>query len=415
MLPSILLLLIFVLLSAFFNSSETAFIASNRTTLESLEAKGSKAAGRVRRILARVNDFLTTILVGNTLVNAAAASLATYIAGTLVADREQAVLAATIATTLIILVFSELNPKIYATRHPVKTAMLLSRPIRWLMAALFPVVKAFTLLTGLIFPERKDGAGSSSGAISVDETRILLKRGVTGVSAFGRNMITEILDIAATPVKEIMTPRPAVKAVEIGMTRDQVLGLVRSEGFSRYPVYRGRLDHIEGLIHAKDILSALVDRPDFDLPALVRKPFFVPESAPVEKALLQMQQNAVHLAFVVDEFGNMEGIVTLEDILEEIVGEILDESDIAEEAIATPAGDRAWHVKGSARIKDLNKSIALGLPESGDYSTLAGFFLAEFGRIPREGDSVVRGALTLTVERMAKRHIGLVRVEDRRG
>jgi putative hemolysin len=413
MLTSILLLLFFVLLSAFFSSSETAFIASNRTTLESLEAKGSKPAGRVRRILSRVNDFLTTILIGNTLVNAAAASLATYIVGTLVADRKQAVLLATIATTILLLTFGEVNPKIYAAHHPIQTAFLFSRPIRGLMIVLFPVVKAFTLLTGLVFPKSRDGSGSSPAAISIDETKILLNRGVAGVSAFGRNMITEILDIAARPVKEIMTPRPAVKAVEIGMTRDQVLEIVRSEGFSRYPVYRGRLDHVEGLIHTKDLLSAILERKDFDLPSLLRKPFFVPESAPVEKALLQMQENAVHLAFVVDEFGNMEGIVTLEDIIEEIVGEIRDESDIAEEAIATPAGENAWLVKGSARIKDINKSLSLGLPESGDYSTLAGFFLGEFGRIPREGDRIVHGDLSLAVEKMAKRHIGLIRVEAR--
>jgi putative hemolysin len=414
MFSSILLLLFFVLLSAFFSSSETAFIASNRTTLESLEAKGSKKAGRVRLILARVDRFLATILIGNTLVNAAVASLATYVVGTYVADREKAVLLATIATTLLLLIFAEINPKVYAANHPLKIALLFSRPIRALMIVLHPVVKGFMLISGLLFPEDKGRAGAPQGAISIDETKILLARGVKGVSAFGRNMIAEILDIAARPVKEIMTPRPAVKAVEIGMTRDQVLEIVQSEGFSRFPVYRGRLDHIEGLIHTKDLIPALIDRKDLDLPALLRKPFFVPESAPVEKALLQMQENAVHLAFVVDEFGNMEGIVTLEDIIEEIVGEIRDESDGAEEALVVPAGENAWLIKGSVRIKDLNKALSLGLPESGDYSTLAGFFLGEFGRIPREGDSIVHGDHRLAVEKMAKRHIGLVRVEARR-
>jgi putative hemolysin len=411
MLFSLLLLSLFVLLSAFFSSSETAFLSANRTTLESLEAKGSKPARRVRRILSRINDFLTTILIGNTLVNAAAASLATYLAGTLIADRERAVLAATFGTTLIILVFSEINPKIYAAHHPLKLAFWLSRPIRACMIVLYPFVKAFGFLIGLVFPSGRKGNGAAPAAISVEETKILLNRGVAGVSAFGRNMITEILDIAARPVKEIMTPRPEVKAVEIGMTREQVLEIVRGEGFSRYPVYRGRLDHVEGIIHTKDLLAVLIEGRDFDLSVLLRKPFFIPESAPVEKALLQMQENAVHLAFAVDEFGNVEGIVTLEDILEEIVGEIRDESDAAAEAIVVPAGPNVWLVKGSARIKDVNKALAFDFPESAEYSTLAGFFLSEFGRIPREGDALDRGGRRLTVERMAKRHIGLIRVE----
>jgi len=410
----ILLLLFFVVLSAFFTSSETALISSNPTTLEYLESKGSKKAGRVRRIQARIDAFLATINIGNTLVNAAAASLATYVVGELVADERTAVILATVGTTLVLLVFSEINPKIYAAHHPLKIAFLVSRPVRGFMILLYPFVKAFTLLSGLLFPPGKDREGSPRGTISVDETRILLTRGVRGMSAFGRNVITEILDIAARPVKEIMTPRPEVKAVEIGMSREQVLEVVQCEGFSRYPVYRGRLDHIEGLIHTKDLIASLIEGKGFDLPALLRKPFFIPESASVEQALLQMQERAVHLAFVVDEFGNMEGIVTLEDILEEIVGEIRDESDGAAETLAVPAGEGVWLVKGAARIKDVNKSLSLDLPESGDYSTLAGFLLSEFGRIPREGESCVHGPLKLSVEKMAKRHIGLVRIEVRR-
>ena len=415
MLWSVLLLLFFVVLSAFFNSSETALLSSNPTTLDYLESKGSKKAGRVRRILARIDALLATILIGNVLVNAAAASLATYIVRTLVSDEKKAVLLATIGTTLILLIFSEINPKIYAAHHPLKIAFLISRPIRGFMIVIYPFVKAFTFLSGLLFPEGKDRPGGSRGTISVDETKFLLTRGVRGMSAFGRNMIAEILDIAARPVKEIMTPRPQVKAVEIGMTRDQILEIIQCEGFSRFPVYRGRLDHIEGLIHTKDLISSLIEGKPFELPSLLRKPFFVPESAPVEKVLLQMQEQAVHLAFVVDEFGNMEGIVTLEDIIEEIVGEIRDESDGAAETLATPAGENAWLVKGSARLKDLNKSLSLDLPESGDYSTLAGFFLYEFGRIPREGDSFAHGDLRLSAEKMAKRHIGLIRVEVRHG
>jgi putative hemolysin len=411
MLPSILLLLFFILLSAVFSSSETALIGLNRTTLEVLEAKGSKRAGLVRSILARVDGFLATILIGNTLANVAAASLTTYIVGSFVADREKAVLLATAGATVLLLFFSEINPKIYAAHRPFKVAFLFAPLIRGCMILLLPFVKGFTLVAGWLFPGSRERSAAGQATMSVDETKHLLAKGVRGISAFRRDMITEILDIAARPVKEIMTPRPQVKAIEIGATREQILDLVQGEGFSRFPVYRGRLDHIEGLIHTKDLIPALIGGQAIDLARLVRKPFFIPESASVESALLQMQERAVHLAFVVDEFGNMEGIVTFEDILEEIVGEIRDESDGAAESLIVPAGENAWLAKGEARIKDINKALGLGLPESGDYTTLAGFFLSEFGRIPREGDGLGYGGHRLSVEKMAKRRIGLIRVE----
>jgi len=411
MLPSILWLSFFVLLSAFFSSSETAFVGSSRTTLEYLETKGSKRARLVRRILDRVDAFLVTILIGNTLASAAAAALATSIAGTLIPDRHRAVIAATLGTTLILLFFAEINPKVYAARRPLKLAFLFAPPVRVLMILLHPLVRAFIFVSGLIFPAGRERTPLPPGSASIDETKILVSAAVKGISSFRKNMIAEILDIAARPVKEIMTPRPRIKAIEIGASREQILEFVQAEGFSRFPVYRGRLDHIEGLIHTKDLIPALVRQDDIDLPALLRKPYFVPESASVEAVLLQMQEKAVHLVFVVDEFGNMEGIVTFEDLIEEIVGEIQDESDGAPETLITAAGEDAYLIKGAARIKDINKSLGLGLPESGRYSTLAGFFLYEFGRIPAEGEGFRHGGRRLTVEKMAKRHISLVRVE----
>jgi putative hemolysin len=224
-------------------------------------------------------------------------------------------------------------------------------------------------------------------------------------------MIAEILNIASRPVKEIMTPRPQIKAIEIGATRQQILDAVLAEEFSRFPVFRGRLDHIEGLIHTKDIIPYLTEAKDFDLSKILRKPFFVPESASVEKVLVQMKEIAVHLAFVVDEFGNMEGIVTLEDIIEEVVGEIRDEYDAKEEEWFTPAGGNAFLIKGAAGIKDINERLSLELPESGEYTTLAGFFLYEFGRIPRERDALTFAGRRFLVEKMNKRHISLIRVD----
>jgi putative hemolysin len=415
LLPSIVLFAVFLVFSAFFSSSETAFIGSNTYTLEYLEKKGSKRAGAVKRILARVDDFLATILIGNTLVNAAAASVATSVFVSFIPDRETAIVLATIATTLFLLFFSEINPKIYAAYNPLKISFLLAKPIRGFMILFYPLVKAFTFLSSLIFPSTERGTASMSRSITEDETKILVATGIKGISAFRKKMIAEILDIASRPVKEIMTPRPQIKAIEIGATRSQILDTVLAEEFSRFPVYRGRLDHIEGLIHTKDIIPYLTGDKEFDLSKILRKPYFVPESASVEKVLIQMKENAVHLAFVVDEFGNMEGIVTLEDIIEEVVGEIRDEYDAKEEAWYTPAGEKAFLIKGAAGIKEINERLALELPESGEYTTLAGFFLYEFGRIPAENNALVFEGRRFAVEKMNKRHISLIRVEPFHG
>jgi putative hemolysin len=332
----VLLFVACVLISAFFASAETALIGTNPYILAYLEKKGSRRAAVVKKTLSRTDDFLATILIGNTLANTAAASLATYIVASLLPGAHAIVLYATATTTLVLLFFSEINPKIYAAYNPLKLALTYAWPVRFFMFAFFPFVKAFTFLSSFIFRDSRERRPQMARALSEDETRALLTNGVKGMSAFRKKMIDEILDLGSRPVREIMTPRPAIKALEIGASREQILETVLCEEFSRFPVYRGRLDLIEGLIHTKDIIPFLVRGEEIELLRFLRKPFYIPESASAEKALLQMKENAVHLAFVVDEFGNVEGILSLEDILEEIVGDIRDEYDVTEEDWCAP-------------------------------------------------------------------------------
>jgi putative hemolysin len=174
-------------------------------------------------------------------------------------------------------------------------------------------------------------------------------------------------------------------------------------------VYKGRLDNIEGLVHVKDIIPYLVDNKEFNVTKIIRKPFFVPELASLENVLLQMQETANHLVFVVDEFGNMEGIVTLEDIIEEIVGEIQDEYDPKDEWFSQ-VEENVYVVKGRVSIKDVNQRLLLELPEKREYTTLAGFFLYEFGKIPQKGEILDYERYRFVVEKMSKRHISLLRI-----
>lgn len=235
------------------------------------------------------------------------------------------------------------------------------------------------------------------------------------MSSLRKKMISGALDIGSRPVREIMIPRPQVKAIEITSSIQQILDIILSAGFSRFPVFRGRLDNIEGVIHAKDIIPYLMDKKELNINEVLRKPFFVPESASLEKILLQMQETANHLVFVVDEFGTVEGIVTLEDIIEEVVGEIQDEYDTKEEEWIRHIENNIYIVKGKTSIKDVNEKLPLELPEKREYTTLAGFFLHEFGKIPQEGESLNYRTHQFVVEKMSKNHINLLRIKLKHG
>jgi len=405
----ILLFILFLFLSAFFSSSETALVASNPYTLDLLEQKGSRRARLIKRMLARIDHLLAAILIGNNLANVAAASIATLVFLSLVSDPRQAALLATLVTTLLILIFGEINPKTFAAYHPLKVSLLVIQPLRIFVILFYPLAKAFTLLSRLLVPRPSEATGKSR-SLNEEEVRLLLTKGIKGMSSLRKKMISGVLDIGARPVKEIMVPRPEVKAIEIDSSLEQLMDIVLSTEFSRLPVYRGRLDNIEGLIHTKDIIPYFVDNKAFNINDILRQPMFVPESASIEKVLIQMQENAVHQAFVVDEFGTLEGIVTLEDIIEEIVGEIQDEYDEKVEEWFQTAGKNAYIVRGNASLKELCQRLPLCLPQTAEFTTLAGFLLYQFGRIPREKDALEFKRNQFIVEKMTKRRISLVRI-----
>lgn len=410
LLPALFLFFLFILLSAFFSSSETAFVASNPYKLDYLEKKGSKKAKLVHKMLKRMDNLLATILVGNTLVNTAAASISTFIFVSFITDKNQAVLLSTLVTTFLILLLSEITPKTYTAYNPLKVSFLFVRPIKIFIVIFYPLVQFFTFFSRLIFPSSKKKILGLHSSLDEEEIRVLLSMGIKGMSSLRKKMISGTLEIGSRPIREIMIPRPQVRAIERKSSLKEILETVLSAGFSRYPVFRGRLDNIEGFIHAKDIIPYFIDNKAFKIDGLIRKPFFVPESASLEKVLLQMQEKAIHFAFVVDEFGNMEGIVTLEDIIEEIIGEIQDEYDKEAEEWISQLEENIYIVKGIASVKEVNQILPLKLPEKAEYTTLAGFFLYEFGRIPKEGDIVNYKGHKFMVEKMNKRHINLIRV-----
>ncbi len=410
-LTSIVLFAIFLLASAIFSSSETALLSCNPYSLDLLEQKGSRRARLIKRLLARLDQMLATILIGNTLANIAAASVATlFFLSIMPDDRNKAALLATLTTTLIILVLAEMTPKTFAAYFPLKTSKFLAHPLRLFVVLFYPLVKVLTFIPRLLFGASQEREGGKSSVLNEEEIKLVLTKGVKGMSSLRRRMIGGVLDIGALPVKEIIVPRQELRAIEIDTPFSQVLKTILTSEYSRLPVYRGRLDNIEGLIHAKDVIPYLVDNKEFEIKDVLRAPLFVPESASIEKVLVQMQEKTVHLAFVVDEFGTLEGIVTLEDIIEEIVGEIQDEYDDKAEEWFQAVDKNSFFVKGNASIKELCQRLPLCLPQTGGFTTLAGFLLYQFGRIPREKDRLDFKGNRFIVERMNKRHISLVRI-----
>jgi putative hemolysin len=348
-LTSILLFIIFLLFSALFSSSETAFLSCNPYSLDLLEQKGSQRAQLIKRLLSRMDKMLATILVGNTLANIAAASIATlFFLIIMPEDRNKAALLATLTTTLIILVLAEMTPKTFAAYFPIRTAKFLVHPLRLFVVLFYPVVKVLTFIPRLLFGASPEREGGKSSALSEEEIKLVLTKGIKGMSSLRRRMIGGVLDIGARPVKEVIVPRQELRAIEINTPLAQILKTILTTEYSRLPVYRGRLDNIEGLIHSKDIIPYLVDNKEFNINNVIRPPLFIPESASLENALVQMREKTVHLAFVVDEFGALEGIVTLEDIIEEIVGEIQDEYDDKAEEWFQAVEKNVYLVKNSA-------------------------------------------------------------------
>jgi putative hemolysin len=410
-LTSALLFGLFLILSAIFSSSETALLSCNPYTLDLLEKKGSRRARLIKRLLSRLDHMLATILIGNTLANIAAASVATlFFLSIMPNDRNKAALLATLTTTLIILILAEMTPKTFAAYFPIKTSKFLVQPLRLFIVIFYPLVKVLTFIPRLLFGPSPEREGGKSSALNEEEVKLVLTRGIKGMSSLRRRMIGGVLDIGARPVKEIIVPRQELLAIEIGTPFSQILKSILTTEYSRLPVYRGRLDNIEGLIHTKDVISYLVDKKEFKINDVLRAPLFIPESASIEKVLVQMQERTIHLAFVIDEFGTLEGIVTLEDIIEEIVGEIQDEyDDKAEEWLKAVEKD-VYIVKGNASIKELCQRLPLCLPQTGGFTTLAGFLLYQFGRIPQEKDSLEFEGNRFIVERMNKRHVSSVRI-----
>lgn len=370
-----------ILLSGFFSSSETGMMSLNRYRLKHLQKNNHRGARRAAKLLSRPDRLIGLILIGNNLVNIAASAIATVIAIRLWGDA--GIVIATIALTLVILVFAEVTPKTIAALHPEKIAFPASFILLPLLKLCFPLVVLVNSVTnGLLRLLGFDPQRTSDEHVSSDELRTIVTDAGQLIPNQHRDMLLNILDLEEVSVDDIMVPRNEVYGIDLASDDDTVLRSIQSSSHTRLPVWREDINEIVGVLHMRNI-SRIIDRQGLDRDALERemdKPYFIPEGTPLHTQLLNFQQKKHRLGVVVDEYGEVMGLVALEDILEEIVGEFTSNLAETEDTIFAQR-DGSYIINGTATVRDINKALDWSLPTDGP-KTLSGLILENLESFP---------------------------------
>ena len=387
---------ILLLLSAFFSGSETALTAASRGKLQTQADKGSRSAARALSITEDNERLIGSVLLGNNLVNILATSLATALFTKLVG--ESSVALATLVMTLLVLIFAEVLPKTYAITNAERAAARVSAPIALLVSIFDPIVSAIRkLVRGILW--------LFGVRTSADEPILAVREEIAGAISLGhleglvqkedRDRILGALDLAERTVEEIMLHRSSIEMINFNCEPKEILAQCMSSNHTRLPVYKDEPENIIGVIHAKDLARSMYDKisgPDaslknllsLDISSVIMKPYFVPDTTALDEQMRQFLKRRTHFALVVDEYGSLEGMITLEDILEEIVGEIADEFDPDSNESIKPDLDGVYELDGTMTIRDLNRAMDWNLPDE-HANTLAGLVLHEAQMIPAVG------------------------------
>ena len=412
----LIILVILLMLSAFFSSNETALTTVSKIRLRALADDGNKRAALVLDITENhTSKMLSAILIGNNIVNISASSLAATLA---YAFGGYMVSIATAVLTVAILVFGEITPKNYATLNAEKISLRYIRVIYIFMTVMTPVIFIINLFSrGIMFFLRVDPSASKK-TMTEEELRTIVdvshEKGV--IESGEKELINNVFDLSDANAKDIMVPRVHVTFADVDNTYDELIAIFREDKFTRLPVYEDSKDNIIGIINMKDLL--LYDRSEaFNIRDILRKPHFTYEYKSISELLVEMRQSTFNIAIVLDEYGEMAGLITLEDILEEIVGEIHDEYDEQEEERFVKISDLEYIIEGSVSLDDVNDRLRIGFA-SEDYDSLGGLIIEHLDRLPQLHDEVVtEDGIRLVVESLEKNraervHVYLPEKED---
>ena len=410
---TLVIIFFMIIFSAFFSASETAYTSANKIRLRSKAENGKKSAERALKIIEKYDKTLTTILIGNNIVNILTSSLATVLFIDLLEDTDKGSVASTVVVTIVVLIFGEILPKTIAKSNAETFACAISGIMSFLMTIFTPLSAIFILLqkgaNKLFASKNKEVSMTEQELISIideieDEGVLEEQEG---------SLVRSALEFDETIVSEVITPRVNVVAVEINAGEERVKELFLKEQYSRLPVYEKTVDHIVGVITQHDFFEKIVRGESFTIREIMQDTLHIPNLMKISDVLKQMQKNKLHLAVVVDQYGGTEGIVTLEDIIEELVGEIWDESD----EITAPVkfiSETVFETSGEVSQNDFNRFFearAMNYRIDTDSNTVGGWLFELFGRIPEENDSIRTDDFIITVKSLEDFRVGTVQFE----
>ena len=403
-----LILIILICLSAFFSSAETSMTTVNKIRIQALAEQGDKKALTLLNVIEDSGKLLSTILIGNNIVNISASSLATTLTMRLFGNT--AVSISTGIITLLVLIFGEITPKTLATVHAEKMALSYAKVIRILMFILTPVIFIVNKLAQGVLTLMRIDANAKGNTITEHELRTLVNVGHEEgvIESEERQMIYNVFDFGDSQAEDVMIPRIDVTFADVNSSYEDLVGLFRDEKHTRFPVFEDTTDNIIGIVNVKDLL--LTSKEDFTVRKILRQAYFTYEYKRTSELLMEMKENSVTFAVVLDEYGATSGIVTLEDLIEEIVGDIHDEYDSEEEELREIIPEREYIALGSARLDDLDEILHLNIA-SDDYDSIGGYIIEQLDRFPTAGESVTTdGGIRLVVDKAERNRIETVHI-----
>ncbi|MFC1924455.1 hemolysin family protein [Chloroflexota bacterium] len=405
----IVLSVIFLGLSSFFSSAETAFIGASRVRIKLLKYNGdiTAAEDRVIRIMKNPERILSTVLLGNNLVNTAMAALGTLIAVSFMSDNVAAAVA-TIVVTFLLLIFGEATPKTIAAHHAERLAFLYVRPLEIMSVIFYPFVIALSWIASNLTRLAGERPASRLLLWSEKEIRTAISLGAEEglVEKVEADMLNKVFEFGDRPALEVMTPRTDVNWIEQGTKLADFLSIYAQEPHTRYPIYEGNFDNVTGMVSIKDVLLSLAQNiVDMESPItkMTRPVHFVPETKQISELFSEMQTGGYQVAIIIDEYGGTAGVITLNQLVEEIMGELGDELARSEKEFET-IDATTFQVDGNMRVEEVGEQLGVELP-SGEYETVAGFVMSLLGRIPREGEQVKFDKLKIVITGMKGRKI----------